>query len=197
MSFDYRTSFQSTSGRFVDMTGLRFGKLVAIEPFGRMDGVMSWYCQCDCGSYCFESGKVLRAGERGSCGVLGCEQLIDVVVPEMPSKRLRRDPETGCYVDASQKVRSNARPEPTKIDDGFGNLAGDMLRVRYAKMAEIKPGDTVKFAARKPVAGLRYAHAKVLEVRDDCFVIDGPCGIRRLPRALVRLDEGMVGNEAI
>lgn len=52
-----------------DITGQRFGKLVAIEPCGRTkSGVVKWRCKCDCGNYTEVSGTSLRTGVTKSCG---------------------------------------------------------------------------------------------------------------------------------
>lgn len=56
----------------VDLTGRRFGKLVALHqtgetsPAGRM-----WFCQCDCGGTIEAPRGQLVSGYRRSCGCLG------------------------------------------------------------------------------------------------------------------------------
>ena len=51
----------------VDITGQRFGKLVAINPV-RIDSKLLWLCICDCGANCRYTAGKLRAGDRKSCG---------------------------------------------------------------------------------------------------------------------------------
>lgn len=52
-----------------DITGQKFGKLLALERDGTTnDKKAKWKCQCDCGSICIVSGKELRAGKTISCG---------------------------------------------------------------------------------------------------------------------------------
>lgn len=60
-------------GKFIDLTGKKFGKLLAIsrsddhiEPNGKR--VVMWNCLCDCGKSCIISGKNLRSGTSKSCG---------------------------------------------------------------------------------------------------------------------------------
>lgn len=50
----------------------RFGKLVAIKPTDRRDGVGSiiWECKCDCGNTCFVSARCLVGGNTSSCGCI-------------------------------------------------------------------------------------------------------------------------------
>lgn len=50
----------------VDISGLRFGRLVAREYVG--DG--KWLCECDCGNECYVKGSYLRRGDTKSCGCL-------------------------------------------------------------------------------------------------------------------------------
>lgn len=55
-----------------DITGLRYGKLVAIEPTEKRDcrGVAYWRCKCDCGNEKIVNGNNLRHGVTKSCGCL-------------------------------------------------------------------------------------------------------------------------------
>jgi hypothetical protein len=52
-----------------DISGQRFGKLIAISPTTGRDGsAIIWYCQCDCGNEAFVSIKHLPG--QMSCGCL-------------------------------------------------------------------------------------------------------------------------------
>ena len=64
-----------------DITGMRFGKLIAIEQTGerRNSGSAVWLCKCDCGNECKASVQQLQAGYRKSCGCLGHPPLKDYV----------------------------------------------------------------------------------------------------------------------
>lgn len=71
-------------GKFIDLTGKRFGKLTVtrrsedhIEPNGKR--VVMWECLCDCGNNCVVTGKNLRAGICKSCGCLHKHNLIGKV----------------------------------------------------------------------------------------------------------------------
>jgi hypothetical protein len=51
-----------------DITGQKFGRLVAIE-FSRIEPTQNkWRCLCDCGNECFVDGHQLRVGKTKSCG---------------------------------------------------------------------------------------------------------------------------------
>ena len=54
-----------------DITGKRFGKLVAIKKLrsgGRKGGGSIWLCQCDCGNTTESSVANLNIGDKRSCG---------------------------------------------------------------------------------------------------------------------------------
>lgn len=57
--------------RYIDLTGQRFGKLVALKPV-KKEGYkhMSWLCQCDCGNQKIVPGDSLRRGYSNSCGCI-------------------------------------------------------------------------------------------------------------------------------
>lgn len=55
----------------IDITGQRFGKLVAIRPTQqRKKNTVVWECLCDCGNIFFADLNSLRRGYRKSCGCL-------------------------------------------------------------------------------------------------------------------------------
>ena len=64
-----------------DITGMRFGKLVALEQTDerKNSGSAVWLCKCDCGNICKASFHQLRAGYRKSCGCLSHPPLKDFV----------------------------------------------------------------------------------------------------------------------
>lgn len=69
-------------GKFIDLTGSRFGRLTVIErandhidPQGRR--IVYWLCRCTCGNEVVVSGASLRRGSTFSCGCLGVERRIE------------------------------------------------------------------------------------------------------------------------
>ena len=54
----------------IDLTGQRFGKLVALSPFydDKKEEHTKWLCQCDCGNQCKVDISNLRRGLSKSCG---------------------------------------------------------------------------------------------------------------------------------
>lgn len=52
-----------------DITGMRFGLLVAIERTEeKKHGSFLWRCKCECGNECLVSVAKLMTGHRRSCG---------------------------------------------------------------------------------------------------------------------------------
>lgn len=52
--------------RFVDITGLRAGSLIAVEFVG--GPYSQWLCKCDCGKMVHREAKILKKGKWCSCG---------------------------------------------------------------------------------------------------------------------------------
>lgn len=64
-------------GKKIDLTGQRFGKLVATKETNKRNyGSVVWECQCDCGETALVTSGNLRSGHTQSCG---CGQIIDLV----------------------------------------------------------------------------------------------------------------------
>ena len=63
-----------------DITGMRFGKLVAIAPVDpSQKGDVIWHCRCDCGGEIDAPLPQLRSGYRKSCGCLSHPPLKDFI----------------------------------------------------------------------------------------------------------------------
>ena len=62
-------------GKIIDITGQRFGRLVAIEALPeRKNRQVVWKCQCDCGNIINVVSGSLRSGHTQSCGCLQKEK---------------------------------------------------------------------------------------------------------------------------
>lgn len=66
--------------KIVDITGQRFGRLVAISRAGAIDGTALWLCKCDCGNEKKIRLTNLKQGTK-SCGCLNVE-----IAPERGKK---------------------------------------------------------------------------------------------------------------
>ena len=54
----------------IDLTGQRFGNLVAIKDVGRKNSVVLWECLCDCGKHTNVVSSCLKRGDTKSCGCM-------------------------------------------------------------------------------------------------------------------------------
>ncbi len=65
--------------RTIDLSGQRFGKLVAIGPTDqRSSGKVVWECQCDCGRTAYAQSAHLASGHTRSCGCYSGEKTIQM-----------------------------------------------------------------------------------------------------------------------
>ena len=58
----------------IDLTGLRFGRLVVVQLDGSVNNKLMWMCLCDCGTTKKVIGASLRNGSTASCGCFQIEQ---------------------------------------------------------------------------------------------------------------------------
>src|SRR3990167_8735087 len=61
-------STKAFSGRFVDISGERFGSTVVLSPDSKKWARVQWLCRCDCGTEHVSDGAALRRGAVKSCG---------------------------------------------------------------------------------------------------------------------------------
>lgn len=59
----------------IDITGERYGRLIAIEERYRIGTRSYWLCQCDCGNEVIAEKRDMRSGCTRSCGCLKREML--------------------------------------------------------------------------------------------------------------------------
>ena len=60
---------EADKNKIKDLTGQRFGKLIALNPTEERSGSsVIWFCQCDCGNQCKVSSVALTQGQTISCG---------------------------------------------------------------------------------------------------------------------------------
>lgn len=77
--------------RPVDITGQRFGRLVALYPTDkRRSGKILWKCVCDCGMTTLATPNALKSGNTSSCGCLYKETRRGKLKHGMTGKRIHR-----------------------------------------------------------------------------------------------------------
>ena len=71
--------FIDISPRAEDLTGRRFGRLVALGPLERVPKAkfaqLLWLCQCDCGKQSRVYARALKSGDSRSCGCLNLDRI--------------------------------------------------------------------------------------------------------------------------
>ena len=60
-------------GKFIDLSGKKFGRLLVIKRVGTKNGQAVWECVCDCGKSINTVMILLRQGRTKSCGCLRTE----------------------------------------------------------------------------------------------------------------------------
>jgi hypothetical protein len=63
------------SAHIKDISGMRFGRLIAINVAFVKGGTARWNCRCDCGNERIVNGAELRKGNTRSCGCLALETI--------------------------------------------------------------------------------------------------------------------------
>lgn len=59
----------------LDLAGMKFGKLTALEPAANIGQHTAWKCQCECGKEVVVRTSELRSGKARSCGCLREEKM--------------------------------------------------------------------------------------------------------------------------
>lgn len=66
-------------GKFVDLTGQKFGRLTVLERVYRQQSKKTlWKCKCDCGNITISDSQDLRTGRAKSCGCYRKELFNDI-----------------------------------------------------------------------------------------------------------------------
>ncbi|MCI1859004.1 MAG: hypothetical protein LKI80_12700 [Sporolactobacillus sp.] len=90
----------------IDITGQRFGRLVAIQEVPTTDHIRRYLCQCDCGRQKVVRMDLLRTGRTKSCGCLN---------REITSRRLTRNL-TGQRFGRLTVLHRSAKHHPSQND---------------------------------------------------------------------------------
>lgn len=65
--------------KYIDLTGLRFGRWVVQYKNIKKSRKTLWVCKCDCGTVRAVDGWALKSGKSQSCGCLGTEHRVKSV----------------------------------------------------------------------------------------------------------------------
>jgi hypothetical protein len=92
-----------------DLTGRRFGRLVALHPKGRKWGYRIWLCVCDCGTRKRLAADTLMKGLVVSCGCFQKERAIAANTRHGHNRRLK--PRTSEYETWSSMIKRCSNPK--------------------------------------------------------------------------------------
>ena len=91
---------------FRDISGQRFGRLVAIEKYDIKHGGWRFRCQCDCGIECIASSHDLTLGRTLSCGCYRRDRFREVVVTHGEGWGKNRTKTYRIWVSMHQRCRN-------------------------------------------------------------------------------------------
>lgn len=126
MTYDVKNGHTKSCGcmknkpTFEDLSGRRFGRLVAIRPVGRRVGRsnMNWECACDCGNVSSVSSSDLKSLHIQSCGCLRIERTREASI----THGMRHTVE--YHIWCCMKARCH-----NKHDSGYHNYGGRGITV--------------------------------------------------------------------
>jgi len=101
----------------IDITGERFGRLVALTSVKR-NGVVRWLCACDCGRTTSATTGMLRMGRHRSCGCLRGKH-----------RKTHGQTATRTYVTWGNMVQRTTNPKHPRFKDYGGR--GILLDPRW------------------------------------------------------------------
>lgn len=88
-------------GQVVDITGQRYGRLIAQRYCGVKNAGTTWECRCDCGKITLARSNDLRMGKQKSCGCLRLEESRKATfkhgLQKTPEYRAWQGAKTRCY----------------------------------------------------------------------------------------------------
>ncbi|MCL1791004.1 MAG: AP2 domain-containing protein [Peptococcaceae bacterium] len=130
--------------RSKDMSGQRFGRLLALEKTGEQSkyGGTLWKCQCDCGKIVEVSRKDLVQGHNKSCGCWGSvlENIDGTRVSLIKCTKIRRNNTSGCtgvsFSSRDKKWQAGIGFKGKHYSLGYYSDINEAIKVR--KLAEEK-----------------------------------------------------------
>ncbi len=110
---------------FINVTGRRFGRLVAVKLCRRpQDGLIGYRCRCDCGVEKFVGASNLRRATR-SCGCAAKEAQLRTCYRHGHSNR----PEYGIFMTIKQRCGNPQSPK-------WGSYGGSGIECRFRTFEE-------------------------------------------------------------
>lgn len=108
-------------GKFIDLTGQKFGRLTVIERAENKGGKVRWLCRCECGNKKIIQGASLKSGHTTSCGCLRGEKLKEQWKDEdfrkMQSEKVKQLNEEQWQDENFRQMQSKRMKEQWKDED--------------------------------------------------------------------------------
>ena len=142
----------------LDLTGQRFGRLVAISKASSRSGKTYWLCQCDCGNQKEIQTSHLTDGRTLSCGCLQKEKNILTT----NQNEIRR-----CVICGKKFIPNNYKRIYCEdcVPAGISNIESAKIRARLLKhkLIEYKGGKCEKCGYNKCEGALQFHHLNPTE----------------------------------
>lgn len=137
--------------RGTDLTGKRFGRLVAVEIAERAThgSKLKWLCRCDCGEMIVVNGGNLRRGVTRSCGCIRVEH------PNRLSHGMRHSPEYATWSRMWQRCTNSKNPK-YKDYGARGIVPDEAFRDFAVWFAEVGPRPSTKHSLDRIKNNLGY-----------------------------------------
>lgn len=141
-----------------DLTGQRFGKLVAIRGTDeRIHGSAVWECKCDCGKTAFVNAYSLRSGATKSCGCMKGKKPADLTgqrFGQLTAIKPTNERQNGsviweCKCDCGNITYAKAIELRSKHVQSCGCLSRnkplDLTGQRFGQLTAVKPTDERRY----------------------------------------------------
>ena len=160
---------ESSRKKAKDLTGQRFGKLVAIRPTDkRQNTFVVWECQCGCGNTAYVTSAALIHGNTKSCGCstggdLSGQRIGKLLVIKPTEKRIREYVAWECVCDCGNTVYL-----PTDVlRGGHTRSCGCLLKDNSKKIRDLTGQRFGRLVARRMIDSTVEGRA-VWECQCDC-----------------------------
>lgn len=118
--------------RFIDLTGKRFGRLVALRRVSQKGERVRWSCKCDCGNKTTVYATYLQTGDTRSCGCLK---------KELENKHLRDEYDSKKVDGVAMQLFKGKEP---RKDSSTGYRGVSRYYTRVSKQERFRAYITVK-----------------------------------------------------
>ena len=114
-------AYKPSAHNFIDIKGLRFGKLIVVMCIGIKKAKTQWLCRCDCGKEKIIVYGNLKNGNTKSCG---CSSRAHKITHGMS-----HTPEHNAYLGAKNRCNN-------KNEKGYKNYGGRGVEFRFKSFEE-------------------------------------------------------------